>query len=247
MMIVRDIMTTKLVTVEPDDTLAHAANLLRQHQIHQLPVTRKVNISRPQHKEYQTRDTTLLFEGLLTSQDIDLAVALARQDSSSEVLRRSWQERHIIEVMHRAILRVTPTTSIAAAAQLLVQRGLNSLPVVEYNQVDQETRTILIGLLTRSDLLLALARSMGAFEPGMQLEIALPLGILTPLAETLRLAAELHVQIRSIIAAPLTEGVPLAVTIRLGTINPTPLLVRLQEMGIQYSLMDPPIDGETYA
>ncbi|HEX6553930.1 MAG TPA: CBS domain-containing protein [Ktedonobacteraceae bacterium] len=31
-MIVRDIMTTKLVTVEPDDTLGHAAQLLRQHQ-----------------------------------------------------------------------------------------------------------------------------------------------------------------------------------------------------------------------
>jgi CBS domain-containing protein len=33
-MIVHDIMTTKLITVAPDDTLAHAANLLRQYRFH---------------------------------------------------------------------------------------------------------------------------------------------------------------------------------------------------------------------
>ena len=245
-MIVRDIMTTKLITVGPDDTLSHAATLLRQHQIHQLPVTQTVKVGTPQHKEYQTHETVFLFEGLLTSQDIDLVVAISRQDASSDVLRQPWQERRVAVVMHRAIIRVTPTTSVAAAAQILVERGLNCLPVVGYHKVDQETKTLLIGLLTRSDLLIALARSMGAFEPGMQLEIALPLGNMTSLAEALRIATEVHVQIRSIIATPLTDGVPFVATIRIGTINPSPLLVRLQEEGIQYSLSDSFTDGETH-
>ena len=39
-MIVGEVMTTKLVLVRPDETLGHAANLLRQHQFHHLPVAR---------------------------------------------------------------------------------------------------------------------------------------------------------------------------------------------------------------
>src|SRR5205807_10574681 len=106
--------------------------------------------------------TSVLFlEGLLPSEDIDLVVALAKQRSSSEPLNRPWQEQPVAEVMHPATIRITPTTSVAAAAQLLVERGLNSLPVVEYEQVEQrgeqateqDSRTILVGLLTRSDLL----------------------------------------------------------------------------------------------
>ena len=39
-MIVSDVMTTRLVTVVPDDTLSHAANLLRQYQFQNHPVVR---------------------------------------------------------------------------------------------------------------------------------------------------------------------------------------------------------------
>jgi acetoin utilization protein AcuB len=253
-MIVRDIMATKLVTVAPDDTLSHAANLLRQYQFHHLPVVRPAHraaetghVGQETHEEIEQKDL-LLLEGLLTSQDIDLVVALARQGASSDALHRPWQERHVAEVMHRATIRVTPATNLAAAAQILVERGLNCLPVVEYELGEQrETQTVLVGLLTRSDLLMALARSMGAFEPGMQLIVPLPMGDVTPLAKTLLLAAELHMQVRSVMAAPLGGNIPLSATIRLGTINPAPLLVRLQEAHIQYSFADALLEDELHA
>ena len=88
------------------------------------------------------------------------------------MLQHPWQERRVIEMMHRASIRVSPNTSVAAAAQILVERGLNCLPVVEYEHVGQssegqgneeETQAVLVGLLTRSDLLMALARSSGSF------------------------------------------------------------------------------------
>jgi len=251
-MIVRDIMTTKLITVEPDDTVGHAVNLLRQHQIHQLPVTRTVILPDTQHTQYKAPRKLQILEGMLTSQDVDVLAALARQNASSDVLRQPWQEQRVSEVMHRASIRVTPITSVAAAAQILVERGLSALPVVEYDSIGkqvEETRAVLIGLLSRSDLLLAFARSMGAYEPGMQLQIELPFGSMAPLAETLQIAAELHVPIRSIVAAPLADTVPLLATVRMGTINPTPLLVRLQKAGIQYSLAPfaSVIEGESHA
>ncbi len=223
-MIVRDIMTTKLITVEPDDTLAHAALLLRQQQFHHLPVTRKV------HKAGVVEH---LFEGLLSSVDIDLVSAVAKQND--DPMATPWQERRVVEIMHRAIIRVTPTASVPSAARILVERGLNYLPVVEYELLENENRVILVGLLTRSDLLIALARAMGAFEPGMQLDIVLAPGDMTPLARTLLLATEMHVHISSVMASPLPDGTLPVASVRLRTINPTSLLLRLQEEGIHYS------------
>lgn len=250
-MIVSEVMTTRLVTVTSDDTLSHAANLLRQYQFHHLPVVRGGPVSFGMLDT--TRGTRPVFEGLLTTQDIDMAAAVG--SSSSDILRRPWQERRVVEVMHRANMRVTPTTSVAAAAQILVERGLNCLPVVEYDSSDRveldedtptpahlsQTRTgqaLLVGLLTRSDLLMALARALGAFEPGMQLSIPLPMGDLTPLATALQLASDLHITVRSVLAAPLDGPVPLVATLRVGTIHPAPLLARLQEANIQYTFAD---------
>lgn len=238
-MIVHDIMTTRLVTVEPDDTLARAANLFRQYQFHHLPVARKVSVPVEQEAGEEASKTALLLEGLLTSQDIDVVVAQASQDTL-----HPWQERRVVEVMHRALMRVTPNTPVAAAAQILVERGLNYLPVVEFGQAGQ---TFLVGLLTRSDLLLALARAMGAFEPGMQLDIALPLGDISSLAKTLQFVAELRMPVRSVIVAPLLGGVPETATIRLGTIYPAPLLLRLQKAGIQFSFGSPQPGGDVHA
>jgi acetoin utilization protein AcuB len=243
-MIVRDIMKTQLITVELDDTLGHAANLLRQYQFHHLPVVHKVKAIEPQHAEYKSSRMQLVFEGLLSSQDIDVAVASAERESSDDGSKRAWQERRVAEFIHPTMISVTPTTSVGAAAQLLVERGISYLPVVEYSQEDSNTSVVLVGLVTRSDMLLELARAMGSFEPGMQLDIVLPLGNMTPLAKTLSIATELHVRIRGILAVPLKDGIPRLATIRLATMNPAPFLRRLKEEGIQYGFADPLTQGE---
>ena len=248
-MIVSEVMTTRLITVTPDDTLSHAANLLRQYQFHHLPVVTSTGSSNSIGYIRDGQGALPEFQGLLTSQDIDLVAATA-SSSSSDLLHRPWRERFVAEVMHRSIISVTPDTSVAAAAQILVDRGLNCLPVVQYEQSEQDnegaTRTVLVGLLTRSDLLMVLARSLGAFEPGMELTIEMLPGDMTPLAETLILAAQLHIQIRSIMAVPQESGVPNVATVRLGTINPAPLLVRLQEANIRYTFADPLSEGSKH-
>jgi len=250
-MIVKEIMTSELITVAPDDTLSHAANLLRQYQFHHLPVVRGGSGAATWHWPGDKK-TPLVFEGLLTSQDIDLAVAVERESDGSGT-REPWQSRRVVEIMHRALIRVTPGTSVAAAALILVERALNCLPVIQYEAKDtqtgaeqgeesaadwQEGRPLLVGLLTRSDLLTALARSLGVFEPGMQLTIPLRHGNMQPLARALALASELHIQVRSVVAAPLQGTFPRSATLRLGTINPAPFLLRLQEEQIQYAFAD---------
>ncbi len=237
-MIVRDMMNTRLITVASDDPLCHASNLLRQYQFHHLPVVRtKYHVETQQG--YRVRHAVLLFEGLITSQDIELAMAHAHAEISSELLHLPWQERHVAEVMDADPLCVSPTASVGAAARLLVERGLSCLPVIEYSGGQERNQALLVGLLTRSDLLLALARGLGAFEPGMPLDIQLLDGSTTPLITALQEAAELHIRVRSIMVAPSTDGIPQRATLYLGTIYPMPFLLRLQEAGIKYTYANP--------
>lgn len=235
-MIVSEVMATKLVTVTPNDTLSHAANLLRQHQFHHLPVVQTSGL------QQRKQNILPVLEGLITSQDIDVAAA-SEKSRSNDGLQQPWQERRVSEVMHRATIRVTPNTNVAAAAQILVERGLNYLPVVEYEQTELETRPVLVGLLTRSDLLIALARILGALEPGMQLVVLLPTGNLAPLTQTLLLTEELHIPVLSVLAAPKEGSTPRVATVRLGTINPAPLLVRMQKANIEYTFADTIAEG----
>ena len=229
-MIVSEVMTTQLVTVTPNDSLSHAAGLLRQHQFHHLPVVRPIH-------RHKTSNAWPVLEGLITSSDIDLAASVEAKNSSN-LEQQPWEERRVAEVMNRSIMRVTPSTSVAAAAQMFVQRGLNCLPVVEYAEQESETRILLVGLLTRSDLLLELARTLGAFEPGMDILIPLPMDDLTSLAKLLQLAATLHTKVHSVIVAPPKKGMPHVARVRLGTMNPASLLVALQKAGISYSFAD---------
>ncbi|MFL5587516.1 MAG: DDE-type integrase/transposase/recombinase [Ktedonobacteraceae bacterium] len=168
-MIVREVMTTRLITVAPDDTLSHAANLLRQHQFHHLPVVRVAKTPRTGKTGYSAPHESLLLEGLLTSYDIDLAVELEKHHSPGEALEKPWQERRVVEVMHPAPMCVTPITGVAAASQIMVERGLNYLPVVEYasselpvEDTQEEALPVLVGLLTRSDLLFLLSPTRDA-------------------------------------------------------------------------------------
>ena len=77
----------------------------------------------------------------------------------------------------------------------------------------------------------------------MDLTVELPGADLAPLAGLLLMAKDLHIQVRSILAAPLQGSVPRVATVRLGTINPAPLLVRLREAGIHSTFADPCVDG----
>jgi acetoin utilization protein AcuB len=252
-MIVREVMITRLITVAPNDTLSHAATLLRQHQFHHLPVVQTTMVPEVGKGGYKALNTRFLLEGLLTSYDIDLAVELERQSATHNTAEKPWQERRVVEVMHRTPICVTPSTSVAAAAQILVERGLNCLPVVEYESTEppsenaaQDVPPLLVGLLTRSDLLIALAHFTGAFEPGVPLLLPLPPHDVMPLAKMLMLAAELHIQVPSVVAVSQKEGTPRVATVYLSTIYPAPLLKRLQEAGIQYRFGGSQLEGDTH-
>ena len=98
-MIVSEVMTTDLVTVTPGDSLSHAANLLRQHQFHHLPVVRATDQLKTKGQLPTTRHSWPVLEGLITSYDIDLAVTVGTENSLDGD-QHPWQERRVAEVMN---------------------------------------------------------------------------------------------------------------------------------------------------
>jgi acetoin utilization protein AcuB len=248
-MIVRDIMTTKLITVKAEDTLSHAAQILRRYQFHHLPVVQRQGQHRVflQQTGKPSLEPRLIFQGLVTAQDIETAVALAKRDSEADPSSPDWKDRRVSEIMQPADIWVAPTTSVAAAAQLLVERGIQWLPVIEAEKEDTESCPLLVGLLTRSDLLLALARSEGADQPGTQISIPLPAGHMHPLARALTIADELHVAISHVLVSSEAQTRTCSASLRLSTINPTAFLTRLQQEGILSPAADIFEEGETHA
>jgi acetoin utilization protein AcuB len=239
-------MQTKLITVEPDDTLTHAARLLRQYQFHHLPVVQYRRPSATQQERYKPLQPVLIYQGLLSSRDIDMAVALAEQEQKSNPSVRPWQERRVAEIMHTPPVSLTPRTPLAMAAQLLVERGVNCLPVIEPGQAGSEIGDILVGLVTRSDILLAVVRALGGFEPGTQVTIQLPNGHMAPLAKALLATDELHIGVCSVLAAPLEGNTPHHVSLRLRTINPAPFFMHLEKEGVSYTVGDTPMEDKDH-
>ncbi|GHO80224.1 acetoin dehydrogenase [Ktedonobacter sp. SOSP1-85] len=235
-MIVGDIMSTTLVTIEPEATLGQAVHILRQHHFHHLPVAHTVRNKKQTRPGAFKSAPILLLKGLLTIQDVELAIALAKQKEATLSLAYPWQDIPLNEIMPPVPAYVTPMTSIAAATQVFIDRGINCLPVIEPGQGGED---VLVGLLSRSDILHAMIRLLGASEPGFEIRIALPLGGLAPLVRALVAAEELHVPVSSLVIIPWkleeSRDEPRQAILRVATINPGPFLRRLIQEGIQFA------------
>ena len=115
---VGDLMSTALVFVRDTDTIALARREMRRAGIHHLPVV----------DEHQ-----------------NLIGVISRTDLT-EGRSRPGRRQRIGEIMSRAVVTVTPETSITLASELMLDHVFRSLPVVGSDGQ-------LIGILTETDVL----------------------------------------------------------------------------------------------
>lgn len=126
---VRTRMKTELVTLLPDQTLREAVRLEMQRKIRHIPVV---------------DGTTLV--GIVTDRDIKRALPspltgqLAREEYDSVL-----DETRISKVMTRDPQTVSPDTTLAEAVQLMFDKRIGGLPVVENGK--------LVGIFTQTDAL----------------------------------------------------------------------------------------------
>jgi CBS domain-containing membrane protein len=124
---VRDLMTDRVFTLQPNDDLEALYDLMDAHHIRHVPIV--------------DRDGDLV--GLVTQRDLARS-ALGPQDTlplsmQQEILRR----RRVREIMAIEVETVEPDESLRTAAEMLLENKIGCLPVVEGEH--------LVGILTEAD------------------------------------------------------------------------------------------------
>jgi CBS domain-containing protein len=150
---VGDIMTREVISVSPDTPLKAVAELLVDRRISGVPVTEA--------------DGTLV--GVLTESDLldekRRRVAIPRMmlfgvyTLPEKLLQEAWEEGGKLtaaDVMTRRLFTLPEDAPALQAANAIVERKINRIPIVRDGK--------LVGLVTRADILRAMARSWGGAE-----------------------------------------------------------------------------------
>jgi CBS domain-containing protein len=106
---VRDIMTKSVASLRSDDSIEHAAQLMKQYNCGSLPVC--------------TQDKLI---GIVTDRDIAVRSVASGEASS---------HKRVGDIMTRDVVFASPETDVDDAARLMSDRQIRRLPVVENNSL----------------------------------------------------------------------------------------------------------------
>jgi CBS domain-containing membrane protein len=126
---IADLMSTDLVTLTEDETLAHAQRCMARGRIRHLPVVRDGRLT-----------------GLITHRDLLAASFSIFAEVEHNEQRRIFDTVRVVEAMHRDVVTVGPDLNVARAARILLENKYGCLPVV-----DPDHR--LLGIVTEADFL----------------------------------------------------------------------------------------------
>jgi CBS domain-containing protein len=138
---VRDVMTRRPITIDPDAPLETAAAVMREREIRHLPVV----------------DDGGRLVGILSDRDVrGVLLAPVLEQYLSAAARRSLQtvsgalrDVRVRDAMTWDAVAIEPDAPLAQAAALMFEGRFGSLPVVEAG--------VLVGIVTERDVLKALA------------------------------------------------------------------------------------------
>ncbi len=145
MLLVEDSMTREVTTLEPETTAEEALGLSRRKRIRHFPVL---------------EDGALA--GVVSDRDLRSATPVLGDSGRAAALK----EILVSQVMSREPVTAHPRDPIELAANVMRERHIGCLPVVEGGS--------LVGIITSSDVMESLVFLVGAHEPGSRMEISVP-------------------------------------------------------------------------
>ena len=208
-MLVRDVMQSKLVTVEPATTLPQAMRLAAERRIRHLPVIDGGELV-----------------GIVSDRDLKRAMASPATSLSAHELNYLLDRLTVAEIMTRTVITIGPGFPVEEAARLMVQEKISGLPVMEGAR--------LVGIVTETDLLELLVRALGAGTPSTRLDVLLadrPSG----LAEVVTTIEGTGVPIASIVTLTSRAGLREAV-VRVSVLDAAPTVAALESRGFAVRL-----------
>ena len=149
-MIVAKRMMRNPVSVDENDSMKKAMDLLKERDIRHLPVL---------------KDGEKLV-GILTERDIKQASPSPATALEIREIYYLLDKVKVKQIMTRRPYTISSTAPIEEAALIMREKKIGCLPVVDAGRV--------VGILTETDILDAFIEGMGVSGPGYRMEIALP-------------------------------------------------------------------------
>ena len=127
---IREIMTTKLVTVSPDRPAKAIQDIFREKDFHHIPVI----------------DKGEQLVGIISKEDVfKVAHVLSLQTTGKAYSEKEYTRLTAADIMTRYPITLDPDDTIGLAADIFLANKFHALPIVEDNR--------LVGLVTTHDLL----------------------------------------------------------------------------------------------
>jgi CBS domain-containing protein len=125
---VREIMSQDIEVVDRNDNLRTVEERMTTKQLRHLPVLEQGELV-----------------GLVTQRDLFKAAMSSAMGYGAKAQQAYLQSVRVKEIMVYPVVTVSPDTPVAAAADLIITKGIGCLPVVDDHR--------LIGIVTKTDLL----------------------------------------------------------------------------------------------
>ena len=180
-MIVRDFMTSELVTVSPKTKIFDAVDLMKKYDIHRLPVLENEQLV-----------------GLITEATIQEALPSKATSLSVHEVNYLLNKTVVADVMITEVKTISPDAQLEDGIFLMRQNKINVLPVLEGEK--------LVGIITNNDIFDAFLKLTGYHEGGTRVQLMIIEDKKGVLARVTKLLADNELSILTIIANHKNNG-----------------------------------------
>jgi CBS domain-containing protein len=151
-MLVREIMTTDVITVRRDASVNEMAKLMHERDISGIPVVDESNhvVGIITELDMIVRNTRLELPAFI--QVLDLARIPLESPGRYRDRLRHMLGAHASDIMTEQVATIGPDAEVEDLAELMVKRRLNPVPVVENG--------VLVGIVSRADLIRMMAHEL---------------------------------------------------------------------------------------
>lgn len=143
-MLIRNFMTKNVITINPEDSMQKAIQMLQQHKINMMPVVQDGKVV-----------------GVISDRDLKKASPSDATDLEKHELKYLLNKIKVKDIMTKKVITVPPDFTIEEAAEVLLTNDISGAPVLDDHGA-------LVGIVTNRDLYKALISLSGLGRRGVQ-------------------------------------------------------------------------------
>jgi len=144
---VKSYMSTDLVTIQASTKIIEALDLMKEHNIHRLPVVKGETII-----------------GLITEGTIERNTPSTMTSLDMHEVNYLLNKTTVAEIMEKRVVTISKDALLEEAAVTMRENGVSVLPVVE-------TGNRLVGIITEKDIFSAFIDVLGYYTPGVRVVV----------------------------------------------------------------------------